>query len=133
MNKVILIGNLGDTVTLNFTSKGMAVANMRLATNHKYTDASGKKNSSTEWHRVVVWGKQGEACAEYLEKGSKVMVEGRLQTKKYTDKKDNIVRYYVEVVAERVQFLDSKPAGADDSTGMEIPNDEHQMIDDLPL
>lgn len=110
VNKVILIGNLGQDPEVRFTGSGQSVATLNLATTDFWVDKSGQKGERTEWHRVVVWGKQAEVCKNYLSKGRSVYVEGRLQTRKWTDKNGND-KYTTEVVAQRIQFLGSKPAG----------------------
>lgn len=104
INKVILIGNLGANPELKYLPSGQAVCEMRLATNESYTDKQGVKQDRTEWHRVVVWGKQAENCSQYLTKGRQVYVEGRLQTRTWDDKDGN-KRYMTEIVAAQVQFL----------------------------
>jgi single-strand DNA-binding protein len=104
VNKVILIGNLGADPELRYTSGGSAVADLRLATSRKYTTKDGNSKEDTQWHRIVVWGKQAEHCKEYLSKGRQVYVEGRLQTRQWEDRDGN-KRSTTEVVAERVQFL----------------------------
>ena len=104
INKVILIGNLGADPELRYTSGGSAVADLRLATSRKWTAKDGTSKEETEWHRVVVWGKQAETCKEYLSKGRQIYVEGRLQTRQWEDRDGN-KRYTTEVVAETVKFL----------------------------
>jgi single-strand DNA-binding protein len=104
VNKVILIGNLGVDPEVRFTPSGQAVANFRIATNESWTDKSGNKQEKTEWHRIVVWGKLGELCGEYLKKGRQAYIEGRLQTREWTDKEGK-KNYTTEVVANVVQFL----------------------------
>ena len=114
VNKVILIGNLGANPELRYTPGGQAVANFRIATNEKWTDKSGQSQERTEWHRIVVWGKLAELCNQYLQKGRQVYVEGRLQTREWTDK-ENHKHYTTEVVAQQVTFLggrDGAGAGA---------------------
>jgi len=113
VNKVILIGNLGADPEVRFTPSGQAVANFRIATSESWTDkTSGQKQERTEWHRIVVWGKLGELCGQYLAKGRQCFVEGRLQTREWTDK-ENKKNYTTEVVATAVQFLGSRDgAGA---------------------
>ncbi|MHB8418464.1 MAG: single-stranded DNA-binding protein [Myxococcales bacterium] len=104
VNKVILIGNLGANPELRYTQGGQAVANFRIATNEKWTDKNGQAQERTEWHRIVVWGKLAELCNQYLVKGRQVYVEGRLQTREWTDK-ENHKNYTTEVVAQQVTFL----------------------------
>lgn len=104
VNKVILIGNLGDDPTLSETTAGRQVSNMKLATNRFYKDANGNPQKTTQWHRVVVWGKMAENCKEFLYKGRQVYVEGRLETKEWTDSQ-GVKRHTTEVHATNVQFL----------------------------
>jgi single-strand DNA-binding protein len=104
MNKVILIGNLGANPEMRFTQGGQAVANLRIATTERYTDKSGQKQENTEWHRVVVFGKQAEIVGQYLTKGRKVCIEGRLQTRQWQDQQGQ-KRYSTEVVAVHVEFI----------------------------
>jgi single-strand DNA-binding protein len=110
VNKVILIGNLGADPEVRFTPGGQAVANFRVATNESWTDKQGQKQERTEWHRIVVWGKLAELCGEYLKKGRQAYVEGRLQTREWTDK-ENKKNYTTEVVAQTVQFLGGRAEG----------------------
>ena len=104
INKVILIGRLGADPEVRYTANGGAVANFNLATNESWTDKAGAKQEKTEWHRIVVWGKLGELCGQYLSKGRQAFVEGRLQTREWNDK-DNAKRYTTEIVAQNIQFL----------------------------
>ena len=104
VNKVLLIGNLGKDPEVRFTGGGQAVARFPLATSEVYNDREGQRQERTEWHNVVVWGKQGEQCGQYLTKGRQVYVEGRIRTRQYDDKDGN-KRYITEVIAQRVQFL----------------------------
>lgn len=110
LNKVMLIGNLGKDPEVRFTSTGKAVANFPLATSEKWTDGEGQAQERTEWHNVVVWGKQAESCGQYLAKGRQVYVEGAIQTRNYDDKEGN-KRYITEVKAQRVQFLGGPNGG----------------------
>jgi single-strand DNA-binding protein len=111
VNKVILIGNLGQEPELRYTGSGTAVCNMRLATNESYTNRDGEEVNKTEWHNVVAWGRLGEVCNEYLEKGSQVYFEGSLQTRSWEDRDGN-TRYTTEVKAREMMFLDSNRQGA---------------------
>jgi single-strand DNA-binding protein len=104
LNKVLLIGNLTRPPELRYTPSGTAVADLRLAVNRNYTTQSGEKREDTCFLTIVVWGKQAESCREYLDKGSPVFVEGRLQTRDW-EGKDGQKRTVTEVVAERVQFM----------------------------
>ena len=107
VNKAILIGNLGADPEVRFTPGGQAVANFRIATSESWTDKGGQKQERTEWHRIVVWGKLAELCGEYLAKGRQCFVEGRLQTREWTDK-ENRKNYTTEVVANNVVFLGAR-------------------------
>jgi single-strand DNA-binding protein len=104
VNKVILIGNLGQDPELRHTGAGTAVANMSMATNESYTDRDGNKVDKTEWHRLVVWGNLAEICNKYLSKGSQLYAEGKLQTRSWEDRDGN-TRYTTEVKVEDVTFL----------------------------
>lgn len=104
VNKVILVGRLGQNPEVRYTPSGSAVANFSVATNEAWTDKSGQKQERTEWHRIVVWGKLAELCSQYLAKGRQCYVEGRLQTREWTDK-DGVKKYSTEVQAQTVQFL----------------------------
>ena len=110
VNKVILIGNLGGDPDLRYTQGGTAVCSLNLATTRSYTKANDQRAEETEWHRVIVWGKQAELCHRLLAKGRQCYVEGRLHTRNYEDK-DGIKRYVMEVVAEAVQFLGGRGSG----------------------
>ena len=104
VNKVILIGNLGADPELRYTPGGQAVCDIRLATNESWTDKNGQKQERTEWHRVVMWGKPAEICKQYLTKGQKLFIEGRLQTRSWDDKDGN-KKYSTEIVATDFMFL----------------------------
>ena len=104
LNKVLLIGNLTKPPELRYTPSGTAVADMRMAVNRNYTTQTGEKREEACFLNVVVWGKQAESCGEYLDKGSQIFVEGRLQTRDW-EGKDGQKRTVTEVVAERVQFM----------------------------
>ena len=106
MNKVILTGNLGQKPELRKANSGMAITNLRIATNERVKDGDQYKDH-TEWHTVVVFGKQAENCTQFLDKGSKVAVEGKIRTREYQDKEGNN-RKSTEVLADRVEFL-TKP------------------------
>ncbi len=104
LNKVFLMGNLTRPPELRYTPSGTPVADLRLAVNRAYTTQSGEKRQDTCFLTVVVWGRQAESCGEYLDKGSPVLVEGRLQTRDW-ETKDGQRRNVVEVVADRIQFM----------------------------
>jgi single-strand DNA-binding protein len=109
VNKVILIGNLGRDPEVRYTPNGLAVANITLATTSGWKDKqTGENKETTEWHRVVFYARLAEVVGEYLRKGSKIFVEGRLQTRKWQDKNTNQDRYTTEIIADNMQMLDSK-------------------------
>lgn len=114
VNKVILIGNLGKDPELKYTPSGAAVTNFSMATTDKWKDKDGNSQERTEWHNIVLWGRQAEVAKEYLSKGRPVYIEGRIQTRTYDDKEGN-KRYFTEIVGEKMQFLggrDSAPSGS---------------------
>ena len=110
VNKVILVGNLGQDPEKRVTGTGQSVTNFSIATTDRWTDKAGQKQEKTEWHKIVVWGQQGDNCAQYLAKGRQVYIEGGLRTRKWDDKDGN-TRYTTEVVAQRVQFLGGGASG----------------------
>lgn len=114
VNKVILVGNLGRDPELRYIPSGQAVANFTLATNERWRDKDGNNQERTEWHRIVVWGKSAENCAQFLQKGRSVYIEGKLQTQEWEDKDGN-KRRTTEVVAQTVQFLGGR--GGAESAG----------------
>ena len=116
VNKVILVGNLGRDPELRYIQSGQAVANFTLATNDRWRDKEGNNQERTEWHRIVVWGKSAENCAQYLQKGRSVYVEGRLQTREWEDKDGN-KRQTTETIAQTVQFLGGGRGGAERGGG----------------
>ncbi|MGI9275323.1 MAG: single-stranded DNA-binding protein [Endozoicomonas sp.] len=112
VNKVILIGNLGQDPEVRFTQNGSAVATLNVATSDSWTDKNtGQRQDRTEWHRVVIFNKLAEICQQYLRKGSKVYLEGRLQTRKWQDQQGQD-RYTTEIVANDMQMLDGRQDGA---------------------
>ena len=108
LNRVTLIGHLGADPELRYTTAGTAVVNFRIATTEVWKDIDGKRQDRTEWHRIVVWGKSAETCGEFLRKGRCVCIEGRLQTRSWTDREGG-TRYTTEVVANNVTFLGDRP------------------------
>jgi single-strand DNA-binding protein len=104
VNKVIILGRLGQDPELKYTPGGMAVCNFTLATSESWADKAGQKQERTEWHRVVVWGKLAELCNQYLSKGRQAFVEGSLQTRSWDDKSGQ-KRYTTEINAKTVQFI----------------------------
>ncbi len=117
VNKVILVGNLGrDPEKVEFGSNGGVLCNLSLATSRRYNDRNGQQVEETEWHRVVLFGRTAEIAVQYLRKGSQAYIEGRIRTRKYTDK-EGIERYSTEIVGETLQLLDRR-------------GDDRQNIDD---
>lgn len=110
VNKTILIGNVGQEPELRYTGDGTAVCNLRIATNESYTNADGEDVQKTEWHTVVAWERLAEICNEYLDKGSQVYVEGKLETRQWEDRDGN-ERYTTQIRAREVMFLDSNRQG----------------------
>jgi single-strand DNA-binding protein len=110
VNKVILVGNLGQDPELRYTGSGTAVCNIRLATNESYKDAGGEWVERTEWHSVVAWARLAEICNEYLKKGSQVYFEGSLQTRQWDDKDGN-TRYTTEIKAKEMMMLSGREGG----------------------
>jgi single-strand DNA-binding protein len=106
LNKVFLIGNLTKDLELKYGKNGQPVTNMRLAVNRVYTTQNGEKKEEVCYVNIVVWGKQAESCTTYLKKGSSIFVEGRLQLRTWDDEETKQKKSILEVVADRVQFLD---------------------------
>ena len=131
VNKVILLGNLGRDPETRYTTGGDAVTNLNIATSEQWKDKNGEKQERTEWHRVVLFGRQAEIAGEYLKKGRSVYIEGRLQTRKYTDK-DGVEKYSTEIVADRMQLIggareagggdDEMPGGGSSGGGGRAPS-----------
>lgn len=114
VNKVILVGNLGADPEVRQTPTGMTIVNLNIATTDATKDPQGGWQDRTEWHRVILFGKTAEAAGQYLRKGSKIFVEGRLQTRKWQDKNTGQDRYSTEIVANEFQFMDraaERPGG----------------------
>jgi len=103
VNKVILIGNLGADPEMRYTAGGTAVCRLSVATSRRYTDKQGNRQEETAWHRVDVWGKMAETCAQYLSKGRQVYIEGRLKYGSY--EKDGVKHYTTDIVAESMEML----------------------------
>ena len=143
VNKVILVGNLGRDAELRYTPGGAAVATLNLATTEVWNDKGGQRQEKTEWHRIVLWGKQAESLQEYLTKGKQIYVEGKLQTRKWKDKDGND-KYTTEVRGDRVVLLSGGGGGggaraeggggrsvvADDSMGHAEPGGTVELTDD---
>ena len=116
VNKVILIGNVGRDPETRYMPSGDAMVNLSLATTDTWKDKNGEKQEKTEWHRIVIFGKTAEIAGQYLRKGSQVYIEGRLQTRKWTDKEGQ-ERYTTEIVADRMQMLGSRSGGSGRADG----------------
>ena len=137
VNKAILVGNLGRDPEVRFTQSGQAMARFSVATTDTWMDRENGRQERTEWHNIVVWGKQAETCGEYLSKGRQVYIEGRIQTRKVEDKEGN-ERYFTDINAQKVTFLgggraggagDEEPSGGADEGGVgPVPPD-----DDVPF
>ena len=132
VNKAILIGNLGKDPELKFTPSGQAVCTFSLATNEKYTDKSGQKQSKTEWHNVVAWGKTGETLSKYFHKGDSVYLEGKITTRSWENKEGQMV-YRPEIVVNQFAFLNSKKPGSDFDNGDNYPQPVQMTEEDLPF
>ena len=132
VNKVIIIGNLGEDPDSRHTPSGTAVTKLRIATNESWKDKqTGEKQERTEWHRVVMFARLAEIAAEYLRKGSQVYIEGRLQTNKWQDKDGND-RYTTEIVANEMQMLGGgSREAAPKPTAEQKPADDFE--DDIPF
>src|SRR5215471_6916962 len=117
LNKVMLIGNLGKDPEVKYTPQGTPVAKLALATNERYKDRDGQWQDRTEWHNVVLWQRLAEIAGEYLKKGSKVYIEGRLQTRSWDDKQTNQKKYMTEVVASDLLLLSGRGDGGEGGGG----------------
>lgn len=125
-NYAEVIGNLGATPELRFTKQGTAVCDLRVATNDRYTDSNGDKQTDTQWHRVVVWGKQAEICCQYLTKGRQVRVEGKLRNTKWDDK-EGVTHYTTEIRARSVDF-GAAPQGQQEAPAEAPSTPEHRGV-----
>jgi single-strand DNA-binding protein len=130
VNKVILIGNLGANPELRYTQGQQAVANLRLATTEKWTDKNGQRQEATEWHRVVVWGKQAEIANQYLTKGRQVYIEGSIRTRQWQDQQGQ-KRYTTEIVARNLQMLGGRGERSADDAEATVPPDDAAIRDDF--
>jgi single-strand DNA-binding protein len=130
LNKVQLIGNLGKDPELKYTPSGVAVATFSIATSESWKDTDGNQQEKTEWHNIVAWRKLAEICGEYLKKGKKVYLEGKLQTRNY--EKDGIKRYVTEIVADQLIMLDGGGAGKGSSSGSSSASESAPMHADVP-
>ncbi len=117
VNKVILVGNLGRDPELRSTPSGQPVASFSLATTRRWRDKAGQRQEQTEWHNIVVWGKQAEIAGQYLTKGKQIFLEGRLQTRSWDDKQSGEKKYRTEIVCDNFQMLGTKGGGDGDHGG----------------
>src|ERR1700726_2395173 len=108
VNKVILVGRLGRDPETRYTGGGQAVCNFSIATDESFKDRNGERQKRTEWHKIVVWGKQAEIAQQYLKKGSLLYLEGRIQSRQWDDKKDGTKRTSFEIVANSFRMLGSR-------------------------
>jgi single-strand DNA-binding protein len=135
VNRAILVGNLGKDPDLRFTPNGQPVASFTLATNQKWKDKNGQPQERTDWHNIVVFGRQAEICKEYLRKGSSVYLEGRIQNRSYEDK-DGIKKYRSEIIVSQMQMLGkatAAPADMEESAEAELETPQPAQDDDLPF
>lgn len=110
MNKVILLGRLGNDPELNYTNSGTPVAKFSIATSKTWNDKNGERQEKTQWHRIVVWSKLAELCSQYLKKGSQCFIEGELDYQSWDDDQGN-KHYATDIIATNVRFLDGKDDG----------------------
>lgn len=128
VNKATLLGNLGKDPEVRYTPAGTAVCNFSVATSRAWKDKAGVKQEEVEWHNIVAFDRLAEVCAEYLKKGSKVYVEGRIKTEKW--EKDGVDHRTTKIYAQAVQFLDTKKDGAGKEPG---PATTPTDTDDVPF
>ncbi len=138
LNKAMLIGNLGQDPEVRYTQQNTAVATLSIATSERYKDSNGELQEKTEWHRAVAWDRTAEICQSYLKKGSKVYVEGPIQTRSWEDK-DGQKRYTTEIKVLKMVMLDSRSSqddnmsGSGSSTNNFKESDLDSIDDDLPF
>lgn len=130
VNKVTLLGNVGQDPELKYLPSGIAVLNLSVATNEKW-EKNGQLQEKTEWHRIVIFGKLAEVCNQYLKKGSKVYLEGKLQTRSWDDQQGS-KHYATEIIASNVQFLSSRGSGSSSQSDDSTP-DSSFAADDIPF
>jgi single-strand DNA-binding protein len=142
LNKAILIGNLGADPEMRHTPSGKPVATFNIATNEQWRNSDGEQQSRTEWHRIVAWGRLAEICGQYLQKGSQVYIEGRIQSRSWEDKQ-GITRRTTEIVANNLLMLGRAPGGSEGTPDAEsqeqevtVPSDASDDLsdnDDIPF
>lgn len=126
VNKVIILGNLGRDPEIRYMPSGDAIANIAVATSYKKKDKNTQEQTEvTEWHRISFFGRLAEIAGQYLKKGSSVYIEGRLQTRKYTDK-DGVEKYATDIIAENMQLLGGRADGGGDQGGTPAPRPQQQ-------
>ena len=131
INKVILVGNLGRDPEVRYTTDNSAIANVSIATTDRYKDkATGEQKEITEWHRVVFFNRLAEIAGEYLKKGSQVYIEGKLRTRKWTDK-DGAEKYSTEIIADQLQMLGGRTSEATSATPAPTAPRQSKPADDL--
>ncbi len=121
INKAILIGNLGADPEIRYTQSGTPVATFNVATTERWKGQDGQMQESTEWHRIVAWNRLAEICGEYLNRGSKVYIEGRIKTRKWQDQNGND-RYTTEIIAREMKMLTPRGGSADGYEGKNVDN-----------
>ncbi len=131
LNKAMIIGNLGSAPEIRHTNDGTMVATFSVATSERWKGKDGTNQEHTEWHRVVAWGKLASICGEYLSKGSKIYIEGKLKTRKWQDSDGND-RYSTEIIAREMKMLDSN-GGTTTSGSGPLPQDNTGMGEDVPF
>src|SRR5437867_338868 len=133
LNKVMLIGNLGKEPEVSYTAAGVAVARFSIATNERWKGQEGNVQERTEWHNIVAWRKLAEICGQYLKKGSKVYLEGKLQTRSWDDKNTGVKRYMTEIVVDDLLMLDAKGVSGPAPEVPAMAEETHQPEkEDLP-
>ena len=119
VNKCILVGNLGADPELRTTPDGQKVCGFSIATSENWTDKSGQKQEKTQWHKITVWGRQGENCAQYLSKGRQVYIEGKINYRQWDDQETGQKRYATDIVAQFVQFLGQQNQNQNQNQGQQ--------------
>lgn len=132
LNKVLLIGYLGSDPELRYTSSGVAVATFSIATNIRWTDVDGNVQEKTEWHNIVAWRKLAEICGEWLKKGRRVYVEGRLQTRTWDDK-NGVKHWKTEIIADDIIMLDGRGEPSAEPTAPSEETGRAEKEEDLPF
>ena len=135
VNKVMLIGNCGKDVEIRYTQSGSAVASFSVATTERFKNKDGQMQDETEWHNIVAWGKLAEVCGEYLHKGSKVYIEGKIKTEKWTDQ-NGVEKFTTKIVAREMKMLSARGEGQSQEQHEPAPGIDKNMSstgDELPF